>query len=74
MDIYLSVNHPPVVKNSLTTQFQKIIEKPKVTQKIDFQFSEDTFIDADGDSLTYSIKTILKISKNGSISTSSSLD
>ena len=56
---FLELNKAPTIElGKLQREFNRKVEKPKVTQKIDFQFSDTTFIDPDGDLITYTITNI----------------
>ena len=68
MEDFLELNKGPTIKEGeLQREFDKKVEKPKVTKKIDFQFEESAFIDPDGDLLTYRITNVSKIDAQGSI-------
>ena len=61
IDDFLELDNGPKIKeDELQRQFNETVGKPKVTKKIDFQFSDDAFIDPDGDLLTYSITKVYK--------------
>ena len=53
-------NDPKIEEGELQRQFNKTVGKPKVTKKIDFQFSDAAFIDQDGELLTYTITKVYK--------------
>ena len=56
MEDLLELSESPKIKeNELQHQFDSIVGRPKVTKRIDFQFSDSTFTHPDKDPLTYSI-------------------
>ena len=56
MEDFLELSESPKIKEKkLQHQFDSKVGKPKVTKKIDFQFSDSTFTHPDEDPLTYSI-------------------
>ena len=63
MEDFLELSESPKIKEKeLQHQFDSKVGKPKVTNKIDFQFSDSTFTHPDEDPLIYSI---IKVLKNG---------
>ena len=59
MDDFLELNKGPTIKEGeLQREFDILVGKSKVSKKIDFQFSDTTFIDPDGDLLTYTITEV----------------
>ena len=59
MDDFLELNKGPTIKEGeLQREFDILVGKPKVAKKIDLQFSDTTFIDPDGDLLTYTITEV----------------
>ena len=65
-DDFLKLSNGPNIKEEeLQRQFNETIGKPKVTKKIDFQFSDVAFINPDGDLLTYSITKVYKRDAQG---------
>ena len=66
IDDFLELNNgPKIEEEELQRQFNETIGKPKVTKKIDFQFSDVAFINPDGDLLIYSITKVYKRDAQG---------
>ena len=68
MDDFLELTNSPIIKEGvLQNQFDKRVENPYVTKKIDFQFDDNSFTHPDGDPLTYSITLTEKRDANGTL-------